>query len=155
MADQNATQSAGGRDVWDFRIVLVVVGALAGLSYWLVHHYTKVSDVAQVLGIVVPAFAAVFGVTLGYAGGNETGKRAGRQQAKQQVKAQLTPYIEDLQNSAHAFVQPIERRAEQPSGSEDWVLQPNHLRDAPLTIPKEALALPQKVNQVSELVKAL
>jgi hypothetical protein len=155
MADANGTQTSGGRDVWDFLIVLVVVGVLGGLTYWLVHHYTKVSDVAQILGIVVPAFAAVFGVTLGYAGGNATGKTAGREQAKKQLKQQLAPYVQDLQASAEAYIEPVRKKAANESGHEDWILKEEHLRGAPLMIPRGAMDLPAKAAQMSELVNAL
>ena len=83
-----------GRNVWDFLCVVVVVAGLVGLVLYLLDRSSlKPGDVESILGIVVPAFAAVFGATVGAAAGHVRGKSAGKKAAR----TYLMPKISLLQ----------------------------------------------------------
>lgn len=89
-----ADATVEGRNLWDFLSVAVVVAGLVGLTIFLVEIYTKSPKTTiSIIGIVVPALAAVFGVTVGYAGGNLKRQATGKKAAKQQLSSKVQELI--------------------------------------------------------------
>ena len=89
-----------GRNAWDFSTVLVVLVFLAGMTLFLVRHYSDVNNAATILGILTPVLGAVFGVTIGYSAGNTTGQAQGANDAKAKIKSDLQPTLDNLANTA-------------------------------------------------------
>jgi hypothetical protein len=117
---------AEGHNRWDFLIVAIVVLSLVALTIFLAAFFRKTpSTTATILGIVVPAFAAVFGASLGNAAGKATGRQQGQQQGRQQVKATLLPKVTDIQGRAGGLVETVRTHADNPAGSSMWRLSAN------------------------------
>jgi hypothetical protein len=146
--------AAGTHNAWDFLIVAVVIGGLVALTVFLVRHYTKVSDIAQILGIAVPGFAAAFGITLGYATGNTTGKATGKEQGKQETKNIVTPKLDEIAKEAARLVTPLRVHAVNPEGSDAWQLEKNFASE-PLALEPEAFDLPDKIDNLRSLIAQL
>jgi hypothetical protein len=147
--------SPQGRNTWDFLIVTVVVAAIVVLTIWLIDKYPHApSTVESILGIVIPAFAAVFGITVGYAGGHVTGQARGRQLGKQEVKGPLLERLNELAQQT-GVMDTIRTHAENPAGSNRWLLRTtvagNHV-DLGTT---EELDLAAKVNSMRDYVASL
>ena len=86
-----------GHNLWDFLIVLVVILALVGVTIFLVLNYLhSPKTTISILGILVPALAGVFGITLGAAAGQLKGKATGQHQARQQMKQSLESKLNDV-----------------------------------------------------------
>jgi hypothetical protein len=149
-----ASAITAGHNLWDFLIVAVVIGAFVGIIVFLALHYTKVSNVATVLGIGAPVFAAVFGVTIGYTTGNSSGKATGKAQGKQEVKDALMPRVSDLAKSSGELVDTLSQRATSPPGSSRWLLQED-FRAQPLELAPDNMELKTKVASLSSYVEAL
>jgi Tfp pilus assembly major pilin PilA len=149
-----STETAGGHNVYDFLIVTVVIGALAAITIFLVSHYTKASDTASVLGIIVPVFAAVFGGTLGYAAGNTKGKAAGKDQGKKEVKTALMPQLNEIETSTGDLMQTLRTKAVNPAGSDIWRLQADFTRQ-PISLEPDKMNLPAKIASVQSYLDAL
>lgn len=123
-------QANGDRNRWDFLTVLVVVPALVVLTIFLAVYFKNTpSTTATILGIVVPAFAAIFGASLG----NAAGKVSGRREGRQQVKAKMLPRLADIQGQAGDLVRNVRMHAENPTGSRDWLLSANFAQQ-PVTL---------------------
>ena len=85
--------SSGGLGFWHFACLAVVVGGVIGLVYLVMNQYTKASDVATILGIVVPALATIgaagFGVKVAYERGANQGKARGKKEAANAVEGHV------------------------------------------------------------------
>lgn len=115
--------SSQGRNGWDLSIVTVVLVAIVGLTALLIYKYPHApGTVEAILGIVIPAFAAVFGLTLGYAGGHATGQARGRQLGKQEVQGPVLQRLDKLVQQA-GVIDTIRTHAENPAGSNRWLLR--------------------------------
>jgi hypothetical protein len=82
----DATAQPAAAELWGFLRVLVVTGALVGVTIFLVTHYATEKDAAAVLGIVAPVLATIVGVGLGFASGNTAGRAQGQADKAQAVR---------------------------------------------------------------------
>lgn len=123
-------QAPGSSNRWDFLIVATVVLALFVLTIFLSIYFKRnPSSITTILGIVVPAFAAVFGATLGHT----AGKAAGRELGKQQVKDKVLPKLMSIQGRTDSLVNTMRTHTENPVGTRDWRLMANYAA-APVTL---------------------
>ena len=102
----SATPAAA--NVWSFAIALVVIGALVGLTVFLVRHYGDVKDAASILGIAAPVLGAAFGATIGYAAGSTKGKADGEKSAKKYIKAKLADKLAQAEQAVRGLVAKIQ-----------------------------------------------
>lgn len=127
-----APSTLGNATVWDLARVVVVVAALVYLTVFLVRHYTDSKDAISVLGVVVPVFAAAFGVTLGYYTGNQSGKAQGAANKEQAVKnarrnfaKTVQPLVQDLETRVSRLTMPLITELESPRGEDRFLLRAN------------------------------
>ena len=124
--------------LWGFLSTLVVVGALVFLTWYLAHHYSTAADAAQILGIVVPVFAAAFGGALGYWTGNTTGTTQGQAQGRQQAKAAAQPKLRQADQAITDLVTKIREGGTSPAGT--GVVRFDQTLPAPVTFNEEDLS---------------
>jgi hypothetical protein len=152
---ESQSGSPQGRNTWDFLIVTVVITAIVVLTIWLIAKYPRTpSTVESILGIVIPAFAAVFGVTVGYAGGHVTGQARGRELGKQEVKGPLLQRLNELSQQA-AVMDTIRTHAENPAGSNRWLLRTTVAGKQLDLGTTEDLDLAGKINNMRDYVAGL
>ena len=107
-----------GRNRWDFFTALAAVAFLAVMTWVLIKHYGQdASKAGTILGILVPAIGALFGVTLGYAAGSTSGQVKGAADAKKQIKEKLTGDLNRLQTQTDPVVTQIQQAGESPPGA--------------------------------------
>ncbi|MDE3222822.1 MAG: hypothetical protein KGL79_05260 [Acidobacteriota bacterium] len=75
-------------------LVMVVLAALISLTVYLVQYFRTATDVTAVLGAILPAFTAAFGLVVGHQAGTVNGAAKGR--AATQKLAKVTTYVEKL-----------------------------------------------------------
>lgn len=106
--------------VWHvFATAVVVAGLLAAL--WLVlPRFTTATDIATVLGVVIPGFvtigAAVFGVTVAYQTGNTNGKTKGAKEGAASKAAELRPAVDQLAADLNPLLNTIRTGTSSPAG---------------------------------------
>ncbi len=150
-ADPKPKASKAGRNPWDFLTVAVVAATVGLLTYFLVNHYQgHVGSVVQVLGVIGPVLAAVFGVSVG----NSAGKVTGKAQGKQEVKAALMPRVNDIARKSNGLVDTLSNRATSPENSSRLLLQQD-FRAQPLELSPDNMDLKTKVAELQSVIEAL
>jgi hypothetical protein len=132
------TPQTNSPNVWDFLRALCVLAALSFLTWYLVYHFGDDAEKATtVLGVIVPVFAAIVGVTLGY----HTATQAGQAQtqaavadgivnaaqaakaAEQQLAVQTEPLLAQLDQRFSSIVSPVERLGQSASGTTRFTIE--------------------------------
>src|SRR4051794_39009962 len=112
-----------GRNLYDLLTVLVALSFLLAVTVFLARHYGRdAAKAGTILGILVPAVGAVFGVTIayqagtakGHAKGEQAGRASGNEQAKNEVKQVLGPRLQELDEHFNSMVSTIHREGESP-----------------------------------------
>jgi hypothetical protein len=145
------------RGYLDVLLVAVILGALVGLTIFVVDHYHAHStDAATILGIVVPAFAtigaAAFGLTVAYKAGAAKGEASGAAQAKdaaeQAVSSTVAPVSYDVDRALEAVRRSradLETAGYNPPGETGLMFAPYRLRERfdeptePITVDRQPL----------------
>lgn len=150
------TTTTEGRNQWDFHTALVAIVGLVGITLLLV--YTESAhDVETILGIVVPAIAAIFGISLGYWSGNTTGKTTGQQQGveagKKQAKTQLEAGVDEVTDMADRLLKQLQTEAVSDRGAR--MLQLKGTYETPVDLAADPADLNSKIKALQAAIKAL
>lgn len=103
-------------------LAVVIVGLLVALLLVL-QNTDDANEAANILGVVIPAFAtigaAIFGITVAYKVGNATGESKGKEDGKEEVKKTIRPVVERLESSAREqVIVPLRRNLVSQTGSD-------------------------------------
>jgi hypothetical protein len=124
MAEETPAPAATARNRWDFLIVVAVVAFLGGVTIFLVDRYgTDADKVGAILGILVPAIGAIFGVSIGFQAGTTKGEEKGKSDAKQEIKKALAPRVKQLEQAIGNIAGRIERDGASDAGAESFSVE--------------------------------
>lgn len=137
----DTTATPASRNKWDLSIVVVVLLFLGAITVFLVEEYgTDAAKVGSLLGILVPAVGAIFGVSIGYQAGTRKGEAEGQATAKKQIKDELGDRLGQLEGVIGKVVGKIHREGASPRGREAFELERVEFDAADLQQVREQLA---------------
>lgn len=137
----NPTATAASRNAWDFLVVAGVLVFLGAITVFLVQKYdSDAAKVGSLLGILVPAVGAIFGVSIGYQAGTKKGEADGEATARKQVKDELGGRLGQLEDVIGKVVGKIHREGASARGREAFELQSVEFDAADLQQVREQLA---------------
>ncbi len=139
-AEQERDAPITGRNLYDLLTVVAALAFLLAITVFLVRHYGgDASQAGSILGILVPAVGAIFGVTIAYQTGAAKGKATGRQAGRTEAKQMLEPKLRALDDQVSAMVSTIRREGESTRGLDavhvsDWNVRDSDLADVQATV---------------------
>lgn len=118
------TATPASRTAWDFLVVAAVLVFLGAITVFLVERYdTDAEKVGSLLGILVPAVGAIFGVSIGYQAGAKKGEADGEANAKKKVQDTLGGHLDKVEEVVGKLVRRIHRDGASPRGTETFEVE--------------------------------
>jgi hypothetical protein len=141
--DEDGGAPVTGRNLYDLLTVVAALAFLLAVTMFLVDHYgADASKAGTILGILIPAIGAIFGVTIAYRTGTSNGRAAGKEQGRSEAKQLLAPKLVEIDQQVTAMVSTIRREGESTRGVDGlrvdgWDVRDSDLADVQATV-KEA-----------------
>jgi len=133
LAPDPAPAKASALTFFGVLAIAIVMGTMLLIVWKVVDGYTKASDAASVLGVIIPVFAtigaAVFGIPIAYSRGTDAGQQQAnaqlpqkleqaKQTAKSEVKATLQPSLDALHSQVTDLIGQIRTQTDNPPGGD-------------------------------------